>query len=185
MVTSKGNALGLVLSKLCNNRIGPAAATMQPLIAAGANVNFEDGLGMTILSIAVYYGHLNAVKMLLTVEGIDICARNMIGNTAFELACIGGHAEIAKELLAAAYKKTSNFDINDKDSAGRTVLMLSCGKQRHVKIIKLLLSTSNINIHLKNKEGKTALELLATFPANQDEIRALFQGELLPSSSAS
>jgi hypothetical protein len=48
---------------------------------------------------------------------------------------------------------------------------------------KLLLSIPQINTRLKNNEGKTALDH-AKGEADEDEFKALFQGELLPSSSA-
>jgi ankyrin repeat protein len=182
IVLASAEELGERLHDLCHDdKNAPSAAAMQSLIARGANVNWKDlEKKMTALHWATFRRHLNAVKMLLATGGIDICAKNMIGNTAFELACIGGHVEIAMELLAA-HKKASNFDINDTDDHGSTALMHACMFSR-ARIVKLLLSIPNINTRLIDSGGDTALDL-AEGEENEDEIRALFQGELLPSSS--
>jgi ankyrin repeat protein len=137
---------------------------------------------MSALIDAVNESNLSEVKSLLAAGGIDICAKDHCGNTALHCACAYGNVEIAKELLAAL-KKTSNFDINDKGYGGNTALIFACVYSR-VEVVKLLLTVPNINTHLKNSDGKTALDR-AKGEANEDEIKALFQGELLPSSSAS
>jgi hypothetical protein len=57
-----------------------------------------------------------------------------------------------------------------------------------VEVVKLLLSVPRISIYEENDEGQTALDLLKGQSSydeeDKDAIRALFQGELLPSSSA-
>jgi hypothetical protein len=50
----------------------------------------------------------------------------------------------------------------------------------NVEVIKLLLSIPNLNMHLKDNDGETALDIVKSCIANEDETRALFQGELLP-----
>jgi ankyrin repeat protein len=91
------------------------------------------------------------------------------------VACMFSHTEVAMELLAVL-KLTSNFDINDTNNYSSTVLMFSCTNS-DVALTRLLLSVPRIDIRLKNKQGMTALEH-AKRTANEDEIRALFQGEL-------
>jgi hypothetical protein len=154
-------------------------ATVQLLIAAGENVNArkDDKYGFTVLHYAVANAHLNAVKALLTAEGIDLDAKDNFQATAFLYACFGGHVEIIKAFLEA-YKKTSNFDINDTFIDGQTALMGACVHNR-VEATKFLLSIPHINAHQESDYGNTAL-FFAKGKPNEDEIRALFQGELLP-----
>jgi ankyrin repeat protein len=115
-------------------------------------------------------------KMLLAADGIDICAKDIYATTVLMHACVGGYIQIAKELLAAI-KKTPNFDINDKNINGTTGLMLAC-EHSHVEVVKLLLTIPRINTHLKSNLGKKTLDY-AKGRTNEDEIKALFQGELL------
>jgi ankyrin repeat protein len=170
--------LGLRLHALCYDGGNPPPdAEVQSLIAKGANANTKDVHGLTVLHLAAYNGYLNAVLMLLATEGIDICAKGNHDCTALMFACSDGKIEIVETLLAAL-KQTPNFDINDKDTHGYTVLMIAC-IYRNVEIIKFLLSIPRINTHLQSIDGETALDC-AKGEENEDEIMALFQGELLP-----
>jgi ankyrin repeat protein len=177
-MANNAEELGLRLYALCHtgNRGNPPshAAEIQSLIAKGANVNTRDQHGDTVLHRAVMNGYLSAVLTLLATEGIDIRAKNNYKATVLMYACRGHNVEIVKALLAAL-KETPNFDINDKDIDGDTALIRACMWNR-VEVIKLLLSIPRINTHLKNNEGLTALD----FVKGRDEIRALFQGKLLP-----
>jgi ankyrin repeat protein len=118
--------------------------------------------------------------MLLAAEGIDICAKDDNQTAVLLYTCHCGNIEIVKALLAAL-KETSNFDINDKNDKnanGYTALMWACIIS-NVEVIKLLLSVPRINTHLKDNLGKTALDCVKG-TSKEDEIKALFQGELLP-----
>jgi ankyrin repeat protein len=117
------------------------------------------------------------VLLLLASEGIDINPKDEEQFTALMYACEGSNIEIVKALLAAL-KKTSNFDINDTNYRGMTALMLAC-INNHVEITNLLLSIPHISIRLENNRELTALEC-AKGRENEDEIRALFHGELIP-----
>jgi hypothetical protein len=54
--------------------------------------------------------------------------------------------------------------------------MYAC-KHSRVEVIKVLLTIPTISIHLKGSQGKTALDR-AKGKANEDEMKAFFQGEL-------
>jgi ankyrin repeat protein len=167
--------LGKRLNYFCKDfQNVPSVATLQSLIVKGANVNAKGDDGNSTLHYAVANGHLDAVVTLLTAEGIDICAKNIFGDTPLMYAC---NIDVVTALLAALVK-TSNFDINDKSNRGVTVLMRACANKR-VEVVKLLLTIRNIDTHLKHSGGMTALEH-AKGRVNEDEMRALFQGELLP-----
>jgi ankyrin repeat protein len=52
---------------------------------------------------------------------VDVNTKDDAGNTALHLACIGGRANLVRELL-----KHRNVDVNAKDKHGFTALMVSC-----------------------------------------------------------
>jgi ankyrin repeat protein len=58
-------------------------------------------MDLQYLSKLPFNGHLNVVKSLLAVEGIDICTKNDGGYTALMGACIKGYVDIVKALLEA------------------------------------------------------------------------------------
>jgi hypothetical protein len=89
---------------------------------------------------------------------------------------MNGHIEVVKILLAAHSLNPTNDFINDTTNQQMTALMIACYKSR-VELIKLLLSIPTINIHLKDRGNKTALDLVKG-EANEDEIKALLQCEL-------
>jgi ankyrin repeat protein len=178
-MVSNAEVLGLSLCNICDDRKNaPSAAEMQSLIANGANINYVDAVGWSVLMNAVCWGYLNAVRSLLAVEGIDFRVKTGLGNTPLMLACSKGYVEIVKALLAA-HKKTSNFDINDTNTHGTTALMRAC-ESSNVEVVRLLLPIPRININVKNNRGMTALDFVKG-KANEVEIRALFHREILRS----
>jgi hypothetical protein len=137
--------------------------------------------GETVLMKASQWGHLDAVSTLLAADDINI--KSSVGWIALLEACRFGHIEVVKVLLAAHSLNPTNDFINDTTAHYRkTVLMYAC-MSGHVEVVKLLLSIPTIIIHLKDRGEKTALDF-AQGKANEDEIMALLQGELLPSFTA-
>jgi ankyrin repeat protein len=180
------NDYDLRLYNLCDDyQNAPSVASVQMLINQRVDVNERDPdvflLGQTALIASADWGHLDAVKTLLSAKDIDIYAQDRNGNTAFYTACFRGRLEVAKELLEA-HKLTSNFDINDKNKNGLTVLMRACDSTS-VEVIKFLLTISGIKLHLKDSGGRTTLERTKG-RANEVEVRSLFQGELFPLEAA-
>jgi ankyrin repeat protein len=179
MANNDADVLGSRLWDICFDRENATSiAAMRSLIDKGANVNTKNEHGRSVLMNAIFNGYLNAVEMLLVAEGIDIRTKDNGQGTVLMYACSGGNIEIVKALLAAL-KKTPNFDINDIFKGGSTALMFAC-VHGNVEVTKLFFSIPRINTHLKDSGGKTALDF-AKGKANEDEIRALFQGEFLPS----
>jgi ankyrin repeat protein len=181
-MASNGEELGLRLWNLCDDKANvPSAAAVQSFITQGADINTANDYGRSVLMCTASNGYLDAAKELLAAEDIDIGVKVLfIGYTAFTYACNNGHPEIATLLLAAHKKLNPNFDINDYCvyHGGNTVLMGAC-QSSHVDAVKFLLSIPNINVQAKNDEGETALDHVKG-RAKEDEMRALFQGELLP-----
>jgi len=101
------------------------------LIRHGADVNYVDAQGQTVL-------------MLATVHGFYA----QCGNDS-RLYSYGGNAWQVRNLLTAGAR------LNDRDREGNTALMLAA-KYGRSDIVKLLLD-AGADIHLKNSHGETAL----------------------------
>jgi ankyrin repeat protein len=70
--------------------------TVQFLVKNGAEVNgADDNDGMTALMEAAAWGHVPMVRLLLD-NGADMEIRNKQGQTAWTLAAVGQHVEVAE-----------------------------------------------------------------------------------------
>jgi hypothetical protein len=77
---------------------------LEQLLARGAEINDQNGEGVTPLMIAAYHGHLEMVRAL-TDHGANLQATDNDGFTAVMLADHSGHDEIVKILLARGARK--------------------------------------------------------------------------------
>jgi ankyrin repeat protein len=69
------------------------------LLAAGADVNRQDGRGMTALHHAAAHGAKLVVQLLVAQKDCDLLLRDLKGRYAFELAREWGRDEATAELL--------------------------------------------------------------------------------------
>lgn len=74
------------------------AEIAQLLIAAGADVNWIDGEGVTPLILAAFKGHAELVKLLLDHEA-DITVQDQWGRTALDYALRRGDSDPIVQLL--------------------------------------------------------------------------------------
>ncbi|CAN8005629.1 unnamed protein product [Ixodes hexagonus] len=95
-------------------------------------VNSLDKAGCTALHWACHAGHVECARILLSVPGVHVDAQNKLGDTALHSSAWKGHADITQMLLAAGRIFQEKLDIWASTGADKT---------------------------LKNKEGKTPLEL--------------------------
>ena len=121
------------------------------LIAAGANVNKEDGYGRTPLYEAAFKGHTECVKLLLAAPGIDVNKANKDGETPLYWAAYNGHSECVRLLLAAP-----GIVVNKANKYGETPLYRAAWKG-HTECVKLLLAAPGIDVNKANKDGWTPL----------------------------
>ena len=131
-------------------------ALLQLLISHGADVNYVDGQGQTIL-------------MLATVHGFH----GQCGNDSRRYS-YGGNVAQVRNLIAAGAR------LNDRDREGNTALMLAA-KYGRSDIVKILLD-AGADVHLKNSHGETALIHAASSIGTFDEahlkttVKALITG---------
>lgn len=115
---------------------------LQLLIRNGADVNYADDQGQTVL-------------MLAAARGIY----SQCGNDPL-LYSYRGNAEEVKSLLAAGAR------VNDVDPEGNTALMLAAQHAR-IDCVNLLIDTG-ANVHMQNKHGWTALIYAVNSSGNSD-----------------
>lgn len=122
------------------------------LIAAGADVNFHVGDGNTPLGYAIGGGDLEAVKFILS-HGADPRINTGLGSTPLNDAADIGDAEIVEELISAGCA------VNDQSGDGDTPLITAAWCDHpNPRIVQLLLDAGG-DLTIRNKEGKSAIDL--------------------------
>ncbi len=147
----KGETTSLLISAVNGNNTAIAEA----LIAAKANVNFQDNKGGTALIYAASNGNLELVKSLLAVganPNVQTNAANA-STTALILAANGGNAAMVEALLK---EPTISQSINAKDSTGSTALIYAANAGNEA-MVKALAKIKGINANIQDNTGMTAL----------------------------
>ncbi|XP_013199739.2 26S proteasome non-ATPase regulatory subunit 10 [Amyelois transitella] len=121
------------------------------LIGRGANVNHKTNRGQSSLHYACSKGHIEVVKILLD-AGANVNESDVLGATPLHRAAAQGRNNIVELLL-----ETSDVNVDLCDSTGSTALHLACEEDREATACMLVKSGSNM--HIKNKEEKTPLDL--------------------------
>ncbi len=101
LVNSKAKFYGTPLSSAAS---AGQAKVVEALLVAGADVNQSDGGGSTALQQAVFEGHTEVVKVLLSHGAKTDVADPLTGGTLLELATERGFKEIAEMLREAEGK---------------------------------------------------------------------------------
>jgi len=131
--------------------VGQAGA-MFDLIEAGANPGLQDNALWTPLHVAVYYGFIPVVRVLLQEPDIKLNAKNKKGYSALSIAAAKGYLPMVN-LLA----QRKDLNLNVRDPRGRTALHLAARKGITPIAQALLILGADSNI--QDGTGKTALEL--------------------------
>ena len=92
------------------------------------------------------------IKLVLSVDGLDINFQDGSGDTVLMKACYN-------DLKAVKLFISAEADINIQNKCGYTALMHAILGENPLEITPFLLSVDGININLKQKNGKTALNL--------------------------
>lgn len=151
----------------------------EALIAAGAQVNFQDEKGVSVLMNAVRSGHYRQVRGLIS-HGADVNAVDYAGQSVMEYAVQRGSRPIIAALQQAGARQVSVSanplhqavkarDIslcqklladgaapNDKDSNGRTALGWAAHNAAALKIVELLIQ-NGADVNSVDSNGRTPL----------------------------
>ncbi|TFK19831.1 ankyrin [Coprinopsis marcescibilis] len=105
-----------------------------PMYPQGVDINTDASDGSTALAIAAYCGHVDTVKLLLTVEGIDVeaCGTCEPGRKPLVRAATAGHLDIVEMLLAVV-----GMDHTSAGLGSSALISASCGG--HVEVVSTLL----------------------------------------------
>jgi uncharacterized protein len=129
------------------------AAEVRRLIAAGADVNWQDEKQDSAFLVAGARGHAEVVKLTLA-AGANLKSINRYGGTALIPACHYGHLETVKLLLGTA------IDVDHVNRLGWTALLeaviLGDGGATHTEIVRLLLAR-RANPNIADRDGVTPL----------------------------
>lgn len=124
------------------------------LVKTGADVNAHDRRGFTPLILAAYAGELATTEALLA-AGADACKPDMAqGNTAQMGVAFRGNDAIAARLLQ------EDCDVNARNNAGQTALMMAALFNREKQIEMLLAAGADPEI--ADASGRTAAAVART-----------------------
>lgn len=119
------------------------------LIDKGADVNYADDEGVTVVTQAAYMGMKEVVEKLIEKDA-DITKANNEGIDPLIATASEGHNECLELILT-----TKKADVNAKDKDGTNALMAAAVRGHH-KTVELLIS-NGADVNAQNVDGHTAL----------------------------
>ena len=119
------------------------------LIDKGADINYADDEGVTVITQAAYMGLQEIVEKLLE-KGADVTKANKEGIDPLIASASEGHNECLEMILA-----TKQVDVNAKDKDGTNALM-AAAVRGHLSTVEILIS-NGADVNAQNVDGHTAL----------------------------
>lgn len=141
---------------------------IEKLLHTNIDVNFQNNVGHSPLTLAAMFRKTEIVKLLLAQPNINVNIRSSAGFTPLMIACsrYSAQPEIVKMLL-----QDPNIDVNLQSNAGYTALMLACGENfNQPEITEMLLSHPDTDVNLQSNSGFTALIFACSQGFTQPEI---------------
>lgn len=144
-------------------------STVRLLLADGANVNVQDHLGRSLLSVAAESGQPAMVKFLLELDGVNPDHKNQNGETPLSLLAKSAPSSFRKRSsgramlldVAQTLLSTSGVDADSKRHDGRTPLSFAA-ESRNAPLVKLLLAQPSVDPDSKDNDGCTPILYAAT-----------------------
>jgi ankyrin repeat protein len=128
-------------------------ATVEKLVALGAEVNQANEYGGTPLAFAAEFGHTATVEKLVAL-GADVDQVNNDGDTPLTFAAANGHTATVEKLIALS------ADVNKHDDYGNIPLM-NAVENDHTETVKILIAAGSDLNQVNTENGNTPLILAA------------------------
>lgn len=126
------------------------------LIKRPKEINYRSPMGMTPLHGACWVGHVDSVRLLLSL-GANVDAEDIDGDTPLNWAASHGHLSCVKEMI-----ETGGAKINTKNKEGNSPVHWAA-LRGHQGVIKYLLDKFGESIlYFKNCEGKSPFDMAVT-----------------------
>jgi FOG: Ankyrin repeat len=141
--------------------------TLQSYLNAGYPQDIVTDRGDTLLNLATYYGHKDAVELLLTQTTTKLDTANTMGFTSLAAAVFKGHDDIAILLM------DRGANINGINRTRQTPLMIAAVYNR-TRLAQELIARG-ANVESRDVSGNSAVTL-ATRQGHTDMIALLNEG---------
>ena len=138
-------------------------SVVKVLVEAGADVCVTDNDGDTCLTLASYFGHTETVRYLVGLPEVDVNHKDSAGCTAL-LAAAEKHPDVVEVLIDAG------ADVEVKDTAGRSPLLLAC-RSGALAVVRVLVK-AGAGVCVADNEGNTCLAL-ASANGHTETVRTL------------
>jgi len=148
MYMSQQNPGMLLMSEACKGNLAKA----KDLVDIGANVNYREDRGDSVLMMACWFGHADLVSFLLEKKA-DIHLKNDTEQTALHYASMKGHIKIIKMLMS----RGASFD--EEDNKGYTSVM--CAAQFGHTALLDFFKRRGANLFHRDMEEHTVLHWTA------------------------
>ena len=143
------------------------SALVRTILEAGtANINELGDNGDTVLHCAANRGNTDTVRLLCTVEGVDVTLQNKEGRTALHCAADRGHTDTVRLLCTV-----EGVDVTLQSNWGRTALHCAADSG-HTDTVQALCTVEGVDVNLQGKDGCTALHWAAD-RGHTDTVRLL------------
>uniref|UniRef100_A0A0G4HYK4 Uncharacterized protein n=1 Tax=Chromera velia CCMP2878 TaxID=1169474 RepID=A0A0G4HYK4_9ALVE len=129
------------------------------------NLDWQDKIGKTALSLASENGHTDIVRLLVDAKANVDMEDKTSKKTALIWASENGHTDIVRLLVDAK----ANVDMQNKNSKKTALLWAS--DNGHTDIVRLLVD-AKANVDMQDQSGKTAL-MCASLAGHTDVVRLL------------
>ncbi|RPA97773.1 ankyrin, partial [Choiromyces venosus 120613-1] len=140
---------------------------------ADINLSGENGgdfLLRTPLHFAAIRGHLSVVKFLVKCEGVDINARDALGDSPLDYARRGKDKKMVRILC-----EDGRVDVNAVNGgAGEKPVLITATEYGHLEIVRYLLRRRDINVEVRSRSAETAL-CWAADGGNLDMVKLLLE----------
>lgn len=149
---------------------------VKDIMASFDMINSRDKYGNTALHVAAYRGQLSAVEALVLASPSLIHSKNNAGETFLHMAVTGFQTpsfrrldrqiELMKQLVNREVFKIEKI-VNVGNNEGRTALHLAIIGNIHSDLVELLMTTSCIDVNVRDLGGMTPLDILKGRPHSE------------------